>query len=480
MRSYKITANLMNKNNIADKTFQQYDYGNKIEFELLEGAQKIDLTGKTILTYWLKNGSTVPIEKSATVNSNGNIEVKTTQELLEASGELLMQILVSSNDEQARSQVFKFNVEKSLNGDNAIIEDPNYSSDLVTELIQLRDSVRAETIGKIEEVGLKLDNTTEEINSKMNILNKNTRIFHPNFGVNFYLGQADNLTGKVTVKTLEKCKSTIEPMLPYLDEIPIVFHISYNENTSKYYIVEPISTMKPLVEWIQTNGVNVPAVKMYAQRFTISNATSVYGTIEDFHREWKKIMIEIAEAFKDLNITYFSVHNEVNEVCGDTNHLPYVLDEISTLKSYGYKVAYNYSGALSYYNTLKEVKDQLDAHFVNYYPIGSCNGVNTTQDDVLNAIYTEETKNIISTISNDYPKADIIINEVGVQDNWNALSRPAKFEWINVVASNGVAPNYYLTAMLETFKNENIKSVWWWYNLNFSITKKTLKEYLNK
>ena len=152
MRSYKITANLMNKNNIADKTFQQYDYGNKIEFELLEGAQKIDLTGKTILTYWLKNGSTVPIEKSATVNSNGNIEVKTTQELLEASGELLMQILVSSNDEQARSQVFKFNVEKSLNGDNAIIEDPNYSSDLVTELIQLKNSVRAETIDKITSV----------------------------------------------------------------------------------------------------------------------------------------------------------------------------------------------------------------------------------------------------------------------------------------------------------------------------------------
>lgn len=161
MRSYKITANLMNKNNIADKTFQQYDYGNKIEFELLEGAQKIDLTGKTILTYWLKNGSTVPIEKSATVNSNGNIEVKTTQELLEASGELLMQILVSSNDEQARSQVFKFNVEKSLNGDNAIIEDPNYSSDLVTELIQLRDSVRAETIDKINSV----ENNLNEIST---------------------------------------------------------------------------------------------------------------------------------------------------------------------------------------------------------------------------------------------------------------------------------------------------------------------------
>lgn len=53
MRSYKITANMIRKNCIEDKTFQQYDYGNKIEFELLEGAQKIDLTGKTILTYWL-------------------------------------------------------------------------------------------------------------------------------------------------------------------------------------------------------------------------------------------------------------------------------------------------------------------------------------------------------------------------------------------------------------------------------------------
>lgn len=351
----------------------------------------------------------------------------------------------------------------------------NALNDKFREVIEARKDFN--TLGeRLNNIDLQLDNTTEEIN----ILNKNTRIFKPNFGVNFYLGQADDLNGNVTVKTLERCKEVIEPMLPYLDETPIVFHISYNENTSQYYIVEPISTMKPLVEWIQANGVKVPAVKMYAQRFTIENATSVYGTVADFHREWKKLMLQIAEAFKDLNITYFSVHNEVNEVCGDTNHLPYVLDEISTLKRYGYKVAYNYSGALSYYNTLKEVKDQLDAHFVNYYPIGSCNGVNTTQDDVLNAIYTEETKNIISTISNDYPKADIIINEVGVQDNWYALSRPAKFEWINVVTSNGVAPNYYLTAMLETFKNANVKSVWWWYNLNYSTTKKTLKKYLNK
>ncbi len=209
----------------------------------------------------------------------------------------------------------------------------NSLNDKFREVIEARKGF--ESLGKrLDSVDLQLDNTTE----KINILNKNTRIFHPNFGVNFYLGQADDLNGKVTVKTLEKCKETIEPMLPYLDEIPIVFHISYNENTSKYYIVEPISTMKPLVEWIQLHGVKVPAVKMYAQKFTISNATSVYGTVTDFHREWKKIMIEIAEAFKDLNITYFSVHNEVNDVCGDTNHLPYVLDEISTLKRYGYKV----------------------------------------------------------------------------------------------------------------------------------------------
>ena len=330
--------------------------------------------------------------------------------------------------------------------------------------------------GKFRTLGKRQDYVDERLNT----LQDSARIFKPNFGVNFYLGQANNLNGSITVKTLEKCKETIEPMLPYLDEIPIVFHISYNENTSKYYIVEPISTMKPLVEWIQANGVKVPAIKMYAQRFTIANATSVYGTVEDFHREWKKLMIEIAEAFRGLKVTYFAIHNEVNEVCGNAEHLQYVLDEISTIKSYGYKVAYDYSGALSYYNTLKEVKEQLDAHFINYYPIGSCNGIYTTQDDVLNAIYTEETKNIINTISNDYPKADIIINEVGVQDNWNALSRPAKFEWTNVVASNGVAPNYYLTAMLETFKNENIKSMWWWYNLNFSITKKTLAKYLNK
>ena len=80
--------------------------------------------------------------------------------------------------------------------------------------------------------------TDTYVDSEINTLKKNTRIFKPNFGCTFYLGQANDLQGNHYTKTLKQCKEKINEVIDYIDEVPITFHISYNENTNEFYIVE--------------------------------------------------------------------------------------------------------------------------------------------------------------------------------------------------------------------------------------------------
>ena len=318
--------------------------------------------------------------------------------------------------------------------------------------------------------------TDTYVDSEINTLKKNTRIFKPNFGCTFYLGQANDLQGNYYYKNLEQAKTMIDPVLDYIDEVPFTFHISYNETTSKYYIVEKVTEMRKIAEWIISKGKKVPAIKMYKQKFTIENAVTTYGTIESFHTEWKKLLREIGNGMNGLGIEYFAIHNEVTSVCGNIEHLPYLLEEVQIAKDLGYKVAYDYAGAVNYAATLPEFQEKLDAHFINTYPGVTTFGKKITYEQIYNSFKNDPYWDVIGRIKNEYPDADIIINECGVQDNWYALISPEKFNWTNVEKSNGKAPALYMKALLETCKDMDVKSVWWWYDINY----KTVKDVLNK
>ena len=319
--------------------------------------------------------------------------------------------------------------------------------------------------------------TDTYVDNEINILKKNTRIFKPNFGCTFYLGQANNLQGSYYTKTLAQCKEAVGGVIDYIDEVPITFHISYNENTREFYIVEDRQIMYNMAEWIvNEKGKTVPAIKMYAQRFDMTHIES-YG-VSKFHAKWKEFMREIGTKFKNLGVTYFAIHNEVTTIVGNTEHLPYLLEEIEYAKSLGYKVAYDYAGGSHYNLTLPEFKEKLDAHFMNIYPPVTSLGLKATYKEVLSSFANEPYLDIINKVHDEYPNADVIINECGVQDNWYALASPENFNWSNVEKSNGIAPAMYLQALLETTKNMDVKSVWWWYELSFDATRKVLNKYI--
>lgn len=381
----------------------------------------------------------------------------------------------------------KFRVNKDLkNSLSEMTTAINQINNMDTRVNTIEDSM-GETVSKVNTLESTMDNVVgdetkgivKQVNDLENSLKQTNRKFKHRFGSTLYLGEAQDLNGKHFSYSLENCKKKANPLLPYLDDFPLTFHISFNQTTNEFYIVEDPDTMHEFAKWlIQEKGKNVPAIKMYQQRYNISHINT-YG-VEAFHNTWKEFMVSLGNKFSDLGVEYFSIHNEVNSIVGSTTHEPYVLEEIQLAKDLGYKVAIDYAGWPDYNKTLKSVRDVLDAHFLNMYPNVGNLGKEFIFDESLKQFKDDLGFLALSKMRQDYPNADIIVNECGIQDNWDSLAAPAKWDWKNPINSNGVVPGYYLKMLFESFNNVDVKAVWWWYDnvLVKDLSIKTMKEYL--
>lgn len=171
MRDYKLTLNLVTNEAPGSKIFKQYDTGNEIELELyqnehLNADEKLVLTDESVLAFFKRQDGQV-LQKNCTVR-NGNVIVTTSKDVLGVPGVLELECLVKKGDVETTTTRMIFTVQESIARDGAIEEDPRYTSDLVTELLDVRDNVKAETIGKIEEVASDLEETKNEVNLKAN------------------------------------------------------------------------------------------------------------------------------------------------------------------------------------------------------------------------------------------------------------------------------------------------------------------------
>lgn len=197
MRDYKLTLNLVTNEAPGSKIFKQYDTGNEIELELyqnehLNADEKLVLTDESVLAFFKRQDGQV-LQKNCTVR-NGNVIVTTSKDVLGVPGVLELECLVKKGDVETTTTRMTFTVQESIARDGAIEEDPRYTSDLVTELLDVRDNVKAETIGKIEEVASQLeekvnkeqgkglstnDYTTDEKNKLSNIEERANAYVHP-------------------------------------------------------------------------------------------------------------------------------------------------------------------------------------------------------------------------------------------------------------------------------------------------------------
>lgn len=160
MRDYKLTLNLVTNEAPDSKIFKQYDTGNEIELELyqnehLNADEKLVLTDESVLAFFKRQDGVV-LQKNCTIR-NGNAIVKTAKDVLGVPGILELECMVKKGDVETTTTRMTFTVKESIVRDGAIEEDPRYYADLVTELLDVRDNVKAETIGKIEEVASQLE-----------------------------------------------------------------------------------------------------------------------------------------------------------------------------------------------------------------------------------------------------------------------------------------------------------------------------------
>lgn len=344
---------------------------------------------------------------------------------------------------------------------------------------------------KAKKVGLtEVENAVVDTYEELNIIKNSGGIsgggisiigsskFGPAFGASPYFGQANDLNGNVTIYSEDVRKQLILNYSLYgIKEYPIIIHISFNENTGKFYIVEDLNIIKNVIDYGLELGVYPICIKMHAQKYNEEHINN-YGHSK-FYNVWLGFIEELAAAFKKYkSIEYLTVHNEVGYLYDTDTHEQFVLNCLAKAKGLGYKTGVTCAGFLNFVKIKESVINNSDAVFVNHYQAISDKGTKTTKrDSVLS--WQSNIFNWIDYIKNKYAGKPIILSESGVQNNWYSLCNPGRWDWDNIKYSPEPV-GIYLYGLLEVLKDcEDIERVWWWYDIvGYKCCQELLNEYL--
>ena len=333
------------------------------------------------------------------------------------------------------------------------------------------NSLKAKQVG-FNEIASAVVDTYEELSLK------NKGKFGPKFGASPYFGQANDLNGNVTVYSEDVRKQLIlNYSLWGIKEYPIIIHISFNESTGEFYIVEDLNIIKNVIDYGIELGVYPICIKMHAQKYSEEHIND-YGHSE-FYNIWLGFIEELAAAFNNYNsIEYLTVHNEVGYLYDTDTHEEFVLNCLEKAKGLGYKTGVTCAGFSNFVKIKESVINNSDAVFINHYQAISDKGDKTTRRDSVMA-WQSSIFNWIDYIKNKYAGKPIILSESGVQNNWYALCNPGRWDWDNIYYSPEPV-GIYLYGLLEVLKDcDDIERVWWWYDIvNYKCCQELLNEYL--
>ena len=338
------------------------------------------------------------------------------------------------------------------------------------------DLITSEKMNNIEEYLEYL----EHIDSIMTSKKATNRIFKPRFGINAYWAEASDIYGNHYSGKIQNIYADILMWDSHgCDEITIPIQISYNANTSKFYIVNNLDDMLSAVIYAEQNhNIRVTSIKVHLQRAT-QETVNEHG-VDDFKIQYKALLETIAKKFVGTTVKNMTVLNELGWIYEADSYEDFSLECLSIAKSNGYSTGVTSAGFTNFYKIKESVINNSDKIFVNTYPYVSSKKDNTTIEDVVNGWKCNYDVEHIKKIKKMYPTKQIIISECGVQDYWDALIVPSYWQWVNLdlTKTNGLAPSYYLTGLFETLNINEIESVWWWYDLEWNTTKEVCNFYL--
>ena len=202
MRDYGLKTNLLIDNKINTKELKQFDEGNKItiqvyEAEVMSEDRVIELLSSDTITAIYERPDGMVIDRSCTVE-DGKIVTYTDKQILALSGQLKMECVIKRGSSETTTHTIVFNVVESLNRNESVEEDPNYRSDLVSDLL----TIKADYITRITSVESKVSNlSTTHTTDVTNINNKvNTNTTNIN---SLKSSKVDNVTYNTTSGILD-------------------------------------------------------------------------------------------------------------------------------------------------------------------------------------------------------------------------------------------------------------------------------------
>ena len=245
-----------------------------------------------------------------------------------------------------------------------------------------------------------------------------------------------------------------------VDGISYTCHVYEDENTQKLYIAEgEEDTFNMVYSKCLELDLSVNVIKFHC---TIDVINSYTG---DFKADYKDLILRMCEVAQG-KVKYFTVLNEVPKVYFNPSYQSFVIDLLSTVKSYGFKAGITQMGELDLVQIVDNewIVPHIDAVFMNYYPSISFKGSESSYEDSLEAWNIVRS---VDLIKRKY-KLPFIISETGVMPFWECLSNPGTWNWSGIVNTSGkgypeVYPLYLYGLLNSNFVNQNIDEVWLWY-----------------
>ena len=186
MRDYSYKLNLVGNGSNTKNRLKQYDKGNRIEIELyntgvMQQESREEVTSAdTITAIWKRVDGTI-FDRECYAK-NGNIVTYTDDEILALAGQLELECIiyrrVDNMETSTTTDRLYFTVEESLDRNSSITSDPNYTSTLIDELIQVKDTTITKVDKNIADIlahGQRLSTNEGNINklmSDMDLKNK--------------------------------------------------------------------------------------------------------------------------------------------------------------------------------------------------------------------------------------------------------------------------------------------------------------------
>ena len=263
-----------------------------------------------------------------------------------------------------------------------------------------------------------------------------------------------------------------------VDGFTLCVHVE--NNGTSLYVKEDLDLLLYAISEIKKVGMSVSAIKMHCLQQTFDSYSNSF-------EQYKTIVFQVAQKFKNLDIPYFTFLNEVPNIYnGSDIKNDILINELSTyIRNLGFKVGVTFANDLEILDTVYKYPSRVtnyDCFFRNTYTIIGYKGNKTTYQD---SIYAwEHMDKVINLCKSLFPDKPFILSECGIQKYWEALRNPALYNYPSwgTDGEGKVAELFYYGL----FENKNMNSglideVWMWFpeQMHFDSFYKFVNSYTN-